>query len=200
MKNIYSKAPSISERHSSPWQVIDDPINPWILSYRKAFPITQGSSAPFSVFSFSSIATLVAVNLILVALIVQTRTLRRIEAGGEPVPAWPASSRLEVAAVSSGSLEERFQKISTVLSYLLNQRTPSVSPDALAESDLPVATIVVDKAYLRSGPGKEHSPVMALSRGTRLVVERQEGNWYEVTGPTGNRLWVAGEVLEVQNS
>ena len=59
--------------------------------------------------------------------------------------------------------------------------------------------ITANSVNLRSGPGKEHSPVMALSRGTRLVVERQEGNWYEVTGPTGQRLWAAGEVLDVQN-
>ena len=200
MKSTYLKDPPYSERQDSPWSLIEAETNPWVSSSHLGSQRFEKSPSHFPVFSYSTIAKLIVVNLILVALIVQTKALYRIEAGVEPSPKLTqADVSLEAAALSTGNLEERFQKISTVLSYLLNQRTSAPLPGSVAEGELPVATITADKAYLRSGPGKEHSPVMAMSRGTRLVVERQEGNWYQVTGPTGQRLWAAGEVLEVEN-
>lgn len=198
MKDMYLKDPFPNEHRCSPWCLIEDSANLWGSPPRTA-PKQAVRPLSYSVFSYSSIAKLVVVNLILLALIFQTRMLYRIEAGVEPAPkSAPPGGSLILAGTSSGGLEERFQKISTVLSYLLNQRILATPQGSGTEGELPVATVIVDKAYLRTGPGKEHSPVMALSRGTRLVVERQEGSWYEVTGPTGQRLWAAGEVIEVQ--
>ncbi|NDC38648.1 MAG: hypothetical protein EBZ48_11430, partial [Proteobacteria bacterium] len=37
-----------------------------------------------------------------------------------------------------------------------------------AADDLPIATVVVDKANLRTGPGTDNSSLMSVSRGTRL--------------------------------
>ncbi len=63
------------------------------------------------------------------------------------------------------------------------------------KSDMLIGTISVEKAHLRSGPGKNNSPLMSVSNGTRLVIETRQGSWYRVITPTGTRAWVASEVL-----
>lgn len=70
-----------------------------------------------------------------------------------------------------------------------------VKPPA-ANTEMPVATVAVDKADLRLGPGKNHSALMAVPRGSRLVVETRQGEWYRVFAPSGERAWIqAGMVL-----
>jgi hypothetical protein len=61
--------------------------------------------------------------------------------------------------------------------------------------DMPVATVVVDKANLRTGPGSEHSPLMSVTQGTRLLVELRRGEWYRVISPNGTRAWVSADVV-----
>jgi hypothetical protein len=68
-----------------------------------------------------------------------------------------------------------------------------------AKDDMPVATVISDKAYLRTGPGKQNSPLMSISKGTRLVVETREGEWYRVITPAGTRAWIASELVNFSN-
>jgi FtsZ-binding cell division protein ZapB len=79
----------------------------------------------------------------------------------------------------------------------LRQKAPigDVKPPA-ANTDMHVATVAVDKADLRLGPGKNHSALMAVPRGSRLVIETRQGEWYRVFAPSGERAWIqAGMVL-----
>lgn len=73
--------------------------------------------------------------------------------------------------------------------------TTRVQSSAKTQDDTQIATVVADKAFLRSGPGKNNSPLMSVSQGTRLAVEIQQGGWYRVISPTGARAWVDGEVV-----
>lgn len=57
--------------------------------------------------------------------------------------------------------------------------------------------VTVPKANLRAGPGLNTSAVMAVSRGTELLVDTVEGPWLRVFAPNGERLWVAREIVEV---
>lgn len=63
-----------------------------------------------------------------------------------------------------------------------------------------VATITVDKANLRTGPGQQHSPLLTVARGTRLTVEKRQGEWYRVVAPTGERAWISSEVVSFGSS
>ena len=63
-------------------------------------------------------------------------------------------------------------------------------------SDLPLAVVVSDKALLRSGPGKDNSPIASVSRGTRLAIQSRQGEWYLVGAPNGGSAWVNAEVLQ----
>ena len=63
------------------------------------------------------------------------------------------------------------------------------------DSDMPFVTVMVDKANLRLGPNTSDSPVMTVSRGTRLTVETRQGPWFRVYAPNGNRLWVSADVV-----
>ena len=63
-----------------------------------------------------------------------------------------------------------------------------VAPDAPA--DMQVAIISLDKADLRLGPGKNHSPLMSLRKGSRLAIEARQGEWYRVFAPNGQRAWI----------
>ncbi|MCO6432489.1 MAG: SH3 domain-containing protein [Deltaproteobacteria bacterium] len=62
-------------------------------------------------------------------------------------------------------------------------------------SDAQIATVIADKVHLRTGPGKENSPLMAVTKGTRLTVETRSGDWYRVMAPTGRRAWVSADVV-----
>ncbi len=64
-----------------------------------------------------------------------------------------------------------------------------------ADADLQVATVAVDKADLRLGPGKNHSALMSLRRGSRLMVEARQGEWYRVFAPNGDRAWIAASLV-----
>ena len=62
-------------------------------------------------------------------------------------------------------------------------------------ADVPVAQVIVSKAYLRSGPSKDSAPLMSVAKGARLVVETRRGEWYRVITPQGTRAWVNTEVI-----
>jgi len=63
------------------------------------------------------------------------------------------------------------------------------------ESDMLIATVMADKAFLRAGPGADNSPLMAVAKGTRLTVETREGSWYRVNTPTGTRAWISADMV-----
>lgn len=69
-------------------------------------------------------------------------------------------------------------------------------PDSAVGPDMPVATVVAEKANLRIGPSLKDSPLMSVSQGTRLTVERRDGEWYRVIAPTGARAWVSSDVVQ----
>jgi hypothetical protein len=62
-------------------------------------------------------------------------------------------------------------------------------------SDVQVATISVDKADLRLGPGRNHSALMSLRRGSRLAIEARQGEWYRVFAPNGQRAWIHSSLV-----
>lgn len=64
------------------------------------------------------------------------------------------------------------------------------------KDQLPIATVVVDNANLRTGPGLGNSVLLQVSRNNRLVVEKRDGSWYRVIAPTGERAWISGEVIQ----
>ena len=61
--------------------------------------------------------------------------------------------------------------------------------------DMMIATVISDKVNLRTGPGKNNSPLMSISKGTKLVIETKLGDWYRVISPTGARAWIASDVV-----
>jgi hypothetical protein len=76
--------------------------------------------------------------------------------------------------------------------------TEAPAPEPLpASNDLMIVTVAVDKAELRLGPGKNHSALMAVGRGSRLAVEARQGEWYRVFAPNGQRAWVLSRVVTV---
>jgi uncharacterized coiled-coil protein SlyX len=75
------------------------------------------------------------------------------------------------------------------------QRAAAPAESSKVKPDMLIATVIADKANLRSGAGKNNSPLMTVSRGTRLAVETRNGDWYRVITPTGTRAWVNSEVL-----
>ncbi len=62
-------------------------------------------------------------------------------------------------------------------------------------TDMQIATITVDKADLRVGPGKNNSALMTLRRGSRLAVEERQGEWYRVFAPNGQRAWIQSSLV-----
>lgn len=76
------------------------------------------------------------------------------------------------------------------------QMPPGEDARALApKTDLHVATVVVEKADLRLGPGKNNSALMSLRKGSRLMVEERQGEWYRVYAPNGERAWIHSSLV-----
>jgi hypothetical protein len=78
------------------------------------------------------------------------------------------------------------------------QPPPPASPSE-PSGDIQVATISVEKADLRLGPGRNHSPLMSLRRGSRLAVEARQGEWYRVFAPNGQRAWIHSSLVRFGN-
>jgi hypothetical protein len=79
---------------------------------------------------------------------------------------------------------------------VIAKKAPSTNAGAApAAQDMQVVTVRSEKAHLRTGPGEENSPLMTVSRGTRLAVETRSGNWYRVISPAGTRAWVSADVV-----
>lgn len=55
--------------------------------------------------------------------------------------------------------------------------------------------VIVPKAILRVGPGREHGQAMEISKGARLIVEAREGEWLRVIGPTGKRVFIRADLV-----
>ena len=83
------------------------------------------------------------------------------------------------------------QGVALKTSSTYNTKTADTAP----ANDMQVATIASKKAYLRLGPGKQHSTLMALREGSRLAVEMRQGDWYRVFAPNGQRAWIHSSVL-----
>ena len=78
----------------------------------------------------------------------------------------------------------------------LNSSIPDTDMnDDKVSDDMPIITVIVDKANLRTGPGRNNSPIMTVAKGTRLAVESRLGDWYRIISPTGTRAWVSSEVI-----
>lgn len=101
------------------------------------------------------------------------------------------ASYLDQPSAKSASTESNIlQKPARV-----TQAVSSVNKSAGNEDTL-VGVVSATKAYLRSGPSTNDSPIMTVSKGTRLVVETRSGGWYRVITPTGSRAWVSTEMLK----
>lgn len=99
-------------------------------------------------------------------------------------------SSKSLARLDGGSLTGAAPAPRTVPAAAVSNRA---APQPATEES--VATVIVDKANLRTGPGSEHSPLMSVTKGTRLLVESRRGEWYRVFSPNGARAWVSADVV-----
>lgn len=110
-------------------------------------------------------------------------------------------ARLSFGEISANS--SAIPKKSLSQAAIVKQTAPSVAavhpapsaPVSEPSGDLQVATISVDKADLRLGPGRNHSALMSLRRGSRLAVEARQGEWYRVFAPNGQRAWIHSSLV-----
>ncbi len=72
---------------------------------------------------------------------------------------------------------------------------PHIEPTPASSADLTIATVYVEKAELRLGPGKNHSSLMTVAKGSRLAVEARQGEWLRVFAPNGQRAWIQSQLV-----
>ncbi len=72
---------------------------------------------------------------------------------------------------------------------------PAIEPTPASSAALTIATVEVAKAELRLGPGKNHSALMSVAKGSRLAVEARQGEWLRVFAPNGQRAWVHSKLV-----
>jgi cell wall-associated NlpC family hydrolase len=78
--------------------------------------------------------------------------------------------------------------------------SPSISaPELLEPRPLP-ATIAVESAKVRNGPGTNYDQIGDLPAGTPLQVVAQYQGWYQSSESDGRSIWVAAELLSLEAS
>jgi hypothetical protein len=102
----------------------------------------------------------------------------RASLGRASLPAAPAPSNAAAPVVAKARLE-----------------VPAIEPTPSGSADLTIATVDVEKAELRLGPGKNHSALMTVAKGSRLAVEARQGEWLRVFAPNGQRAWVQSKLV-----
>ncbi|MDZ4787226.1 MAG: SH3 domain-containing protein [bacterium] len=109
--------------------------------------------------------------------------------------------------VGSGPKHARLTTKSNQLVYSTSEdRSPSKNIDTRkkslndSSSGLPVLTVIVDKTFLRTGPGKDNSSLMEVQSGTRMNVEDRQGQWFRVKTDNGTRAWIAAEAVAFGSS
>jgi len=100
-------------------------------------------------------------------------------------------------------LDEHLNKATRVLQFLVSElKTEDLTSqnvallETLNQSNPKIVEVSVDKANLRAGPGENHAMVMAISGGSRLIVETEQNGWYRVIAPSGERLWISKSLLD----
>lgn len=90
-------------------------------------------------------------------------------------------------------LEDSVRKLSIALASVVNRIEQG--DQAHLTTDAPIVEVVVPKANLRVAPLKNSSTVMAVSAGTRLVVDSKENDWLRVFSPTGELLYISADLV-----
>ncbi len=72
--------------------------------------------------------------------------------------------------------------------------------EALAPIIVP-ATVAVERAYLRNGPGTEYDAVGRISGATPVQVIGRYGDWFQIREQAGGPIyWMSGEVLDISEA
>jgi hypothetical protein len=120
-------------------------------------------------------------------------------------PELTASKNQHYAQPPINIIARRQTAVSQEPSQTLTKETSSISSHKISDRiganiEIPIATVVADKVNLRTGPGRDNSPLMSVSKGTRLAVETRVGDWFRVIAPNGTRAWIESEVVVINGS
>jgi hypothetical protein len=128
---------------------------------------------------------------------VEINRLSGIISGGTRARLGARGTETFARAPAPSAISETARASQKPISAGYEERQPiaaEVAPPSPSQN-LQVATVAVDKAELRLGPGKNHSALMAIPRGSRLAVEVRQGEWYRVFAPTGERAWIQSSLV-----
>lgn len=154
-----------------------------------ATPARKNSgTADYIAFGFSLMGLIISVTAVLAVYLQpsQSKTQPRVV---------PESTQLDP---NIARLEESVRRLSlaltTIVARIEKDNFPSDRDTGI------VVEVVVNKANLRIAPGTEASSVMAVSRGTKLLVDTEEAQWLRVFAPNGQSLWVARDVVSAERT
>lgn len=94
-------------------------------------------------------------------------------------------------------IDGAIHKLSLALVAVVARIEAEARPDRQANSV--IAQVVVQKANLRIAPRKNASAVMAVSSGTKLLVDTTDGDWLRIYAPSGELLWIARQNTSLAN-
>lgn len=59
------------------------------------------------------------------------------------------------------------------------------------------ATVTVDCAFVRRGPGKEFADLASMKKGIKVPVSEEQNGWFKITTPGGTIGWISGKCVEI---
>lgn len=153
-------------------------------------PVAQSSSK----FKLPSLTQLVHVSELCVLLVITILVVGSYRLNVQLPP--PATTT--TAESNSPDVEKQLEQVGQILDYLL-KKVENPPPLASSSDATPAKScrIAVAKAVLRTGPGKDFSPLLTLAQDSELLVEDEAAEWLQVIAPTGQKAWVSKQVVKL---
>jgi len=103
------------------------------------------------------------------------------------------TERLTNVIGNSSSRAQMNSKTTTPIVFGRQNGDETAKQNAKDRENQSILTVVSDKTYLRTGPSRDNSAIIEVDRGTRLIAQDRQGEWFRVATASGTRAWVQAD-------
>jgi len=100
------------------------------------------------------------------------------------------------AAKRNTKFDEQNEKVAEILKFLLSS-TKAPKQVVSTQAEKLVGQVSGPKANLRSAPNAQSDILMVLTGPTKILIEGESGDYYQVTAPTGEKAFVAKSLVQI---
>lgn len=130
----------------------------------------------------------ISFGVAMVGLIVSISTAITYYGRTNQISQQPVTAQSPIPDPNIVRLNDSVRRLGLALSIVVADMQAHSSPSDTAQGK--VVEVIVPKANLRIAPDNRSSAVMAIARGSRLLVDLEQSEWLKVFAPSGESLWI----------